>query len=194
MGKVNSFQCSNCQRTYIRWESPCRDCKGIDTIVEVATSVNRKSVRRRWQRVERETARDMLEADGPDPAYKNVASSTGKVGHITGMGFDAVSRTYTTEVKNKPLPKWLIVAWIQIQQKSIDLKKNALLHIKPPNLPMYFKVNGESFRSGTMAIMTQERHLELIKQVRVLSELELIISGDEKYKDLAEQLWILKRK
>lgn len=193
--KENKYKCASCERTYVAYESPCRDCKGIDTIKEIAGSTtSQKRVRGRWKRSERTLAKDMSAADGPDPFFKNIASSTGKVGHLTGLRFDTVSRTYTNEDKNRPLPKWLISAWILILQRSIDLKKNALLHVRPPNLPRTFKVNGETFNAGTMAIITQEHHLELVKQARILSDLEFIIESDEKYLPLAEELWALKHR
>lgn len=190
----SSWSCSGCQATYLRWQGICKNCGAIATILETKKSVNKSSIRRRWKNSERTLATEMVAADGPDPMYRNIASSTGRVGFITGMRFDTVSRTYVNEDKNRPLPKWLIEAWILIQQNAIDLKKNALLHIRPPNMPQNIKVNAETFRSGTMAIITQEHHLDLVKQARVLNELEKIIYTEEKYEKLADQLDLLKRR
>lgn len=187
------WKCTNCEKIYLRWEGIC-SCGEVGTIVEESLRKNDKAIRRRWKNSERTLAKDMIEADGADPLYRNIASSSGRVGFITGMRFDTVSRTYTNEDKNRPLPKWIIDAWILILQNSIDLKKNALLHIRPPNLPPTFKVNGESFKSGTIAMITQEHHLDLVKQARVLNDLEEIIYNDSKYKDLQEELWRLKQK
>ena len=187
------WKCTVCDKKYIVWQGICT-CGEIGTIVEQTLRKNDSSIRRRWKNSERTLAKSMVEADGEDPLYRGIASSTGRVGFVTGMRFDTVSRTYVNEDKNRPLPKWLIDAWILIQQRSIDLKKNALLHIRPPNMPATIKLNGENFKSSTMAIITQDHHLELVKQAKVLRELEEIILSNPKYKALQEQLWILKKK
>lgn len=192
--KVKRFVCSECGDAQLVWEGFCRACKAVGTYKETGSVTSQKTVRLRWKRRERQTAKEMQQADGPDPAFKNIASSTGKVGHLTGLRFDAVSRTYTTEDKNRPLPLWLINAWILILQKSTELKKNALLHITPPNLPVSYKVNGESFKSGTMAVITQAHHLELVKEARVLRELEELINNDIRYRELSEEIWKLRHK
>ncbi len=139
-------------------------------------------------------ARDTQEADGPDPRYKNIASSTGKVGHLTGLRFDAISRTYVSEDKNRPLPKWLIDAWILILQRSIDNQKNAQLRLNPPNIAKTFLINGEKIKTPSMTVITYERHLELIKSARVLNELEQMIFSDNKYQELQKVFWGLKDK
>lgn len=193
--KIPAWKCSTCETPSLKWNGICRNCGGIATIVEVAkNTTSQKTVRRRWKTVERDSARTMKDADGDDPLFRNIASSTGKVGHLTGLRFDAISRTYVTEVKNRPLPKWIVDAWIQILQISVDRKKNALLHIKPPNLPARFLINGEKIKTGTMAVITQEHHLDLVKAARILNELEVTIASDVKYKDLAELLWMLNNK
>lgn len=194
MAKLKRFVCSECGDAQLVWEGFCRACRAVGTYKETGSVTSQSTVRRRWKRRERQTASEMQKADGPDPAFRNIASSTGKVGHLTGLRFDAVSRTYATEDKNRPLPAWIINAWVLILQKSTELKKNALLHITPPNLPKTFKVNGEVFKSGTMAVITQEHHLELVKEVRILNELEQIIDNDVRYINLREEIWRLRHK
>lgn len=190
----SEWKCSGCEKIYIKWQGICYDCGGINTILETKKSVNRASVRRRWKGSERGLGTDMQNADGEDPKYRGVASSTGRVGFITGMRFDTVSRTYVNEDKNRPLPKWLIDAWILIIQISIDKQKNAHLRLNPPNVPSHIKVNGEKFKTPSMSVITYDHHLELVSQVRVLSDLEKIIYSDEKYQDLQEELWRLKKR
>lgn len=187
------WKCTHCEKIYLRWEGICA-CGEVGTIIEESLRKNNATIRRRWKNSERTLAKDMIEADGPDPLYRNIASSSGRVGFITGMRFDTVSRTYTNEDKNRPLPKWIIDAWILILQNAIDKKKNALLRMNPPNLPKTFKVNGETFKTGTIAMITQERHLDLVKQARVLNDITEIIFSDSKYEDLQEELWRLKEK
>lgn len=192
--RPKKFVCSECGDAQLVWEGFCRACGKVGTYKETGSVTSQKTVRRRWKRNERETARSMLIADGPDPLFNHIASSTGKVGHITGLRFDAVSRTYTTEDKNRDLPIWIINAWILIQQRATDLKKNALIHITPPNMPKTFKLNGETFKTGSMAVITQDHHLDLVRQARILYELEQIIFSNKKYEDLQEELWRLKER
>jgi uncharacterized protein YpiB (UPF0302 family) len=121
----------------------------------------------------------MLAADGEDPMFKGIASSAGRVGHITALQFDAVSRTYVTENKNRKLPTWLIKAWVQINQRGKDYNKNVLLHIDPPNMPKDAPLNGVNFKLGTMAIITQERHEELIREERILRSIEEALQNND---------------
>lgn len=172
------FVCSNCGNKHMKWEGICRSCKQAGTLEEVilapatprarATTAQKK-LQRRSKDSERSIARRMLEVDGPDPMFKNIASSTGRIGFITGMRIDAVSKSYVTENKNRKLPVWLIKAWELINQRAIDFDKNALLHIEPPNMPREIPINGTKHKLSTLAIITQTRHEELIKAEKALA-------------------------
>ena len=130
-----------------------------------------KRLRRRAKESERDIAKRMVSADGADPAYRNIASSTGRIGFITGMRVDAISRSYVTENKNRKMPTWLIQAWVLINQRAVDFNKNALLHVDPPNMPRDFVIHGGKQKLDTMAILTQTRHEELINHERILEAL-----------------------
>ena len=165
------FRCTQCSTAQIKWEGICRNCGGINTLQEIVLIPTKdkprgtneaRRLRRRAKDSERGIARRMLEADGADPAFKNIASSTGRIGHITGIRVDAVSKNYVTENKNRKVPTWMIDAWILIQQRAHDFNKNALLHVEPPNMPKEIPVNGKLIKLDTMAIISQDRHEELI--------------------------------
>jgi hypothetical protein len=122
----------------------------------------------------------MVAADGPDPAFSKIASSTGRIGHISGIRVDAVSRTYVTENKNRKMPTWLIQAWLLINQKGDEFQKNILLHVDPPNMPRDYQSQGLKKKLDTMAIICQSRHEELIIKEKALAELERILLSDIK--------------
>lgn len=175
-----NFKCEKCGKAYIKWAGNCyAGCKLAGTIVEQKPSTNKptggtadaKRLRRRAKDSERGIAKRMLSADGPDPSFRNIASSTGRIGHITGMRVDAISKNYVTENKNRKMPSWLLDAWILINQRAFDFNKNALLHVDPPNMPKTFPIQGSTQKLDTMAIITQGRHEELIKHERILERI-----------------------
>lgn len=177
--------CSKCGKTFLKWQGICSSCGAagtINTLEPRAASTEtpeRKTIRRRWQTRERDKARRMTTVDGHDPAFKHIASSTGKVGMITGMRIDAVSMSYVTEIKNRVLPGWLNDAWLLINQRSIDFGKNALLHLDPPNKAKDFVLNGTKYKLGPMEVITETRHEDLIRIEKKLSAIEnVIISGE----------------
>jgi hypothetical protein len=133
----------------------------------------------------------MLSVDGPDPKYENITSSTGRVGHITGMRIDAISRSYVTENKNRKLPSWLIIAWTLLQQRGISFNKNILLHIDPPNMPREYPIEGRKEKSETMSVITSSRHEELIKNERIMAEL---LTGLDDRDPTVLRYWELKEK
>lgn len=136
----------------------------------------------------------MLEADGSDPAFEKITSSTGRVGHITGMRIDAISRTYVTENKNRKMPTWLIDAWILINQKGKDFGKNVLLHVDPPNMPKEILVNGSREKLDTLSIIPQSRHEELITTERILADLLAEIQISDQYSELLSIYFALQQR
>lgn len=163
--------CSSCSAKYIKFWGSCKNCKKAGTLKEVQliepkpkATLSQKSLMRRSKNSERTIARRMLDADGQDPNFAKIASSTGRIGHITNIRVDAVSKQYFTENKNRVMPKWVIDAWILINQKATDSSKYALLHMEPPNMPKDFLLNGERHKLDTMAIIRQDRHEQLIAE------------------------------
>lgn len=175
------WKCSKCNASYLRWEGRCRNCKEVNTLQEFQLvpvkikpkpTLSQKALMRRSKNSERESARHMVSVDGIDPMYAKIASSTGRVGFITGMRIDGVSKNYVIENKNRVLPKWLIDAWILILQRSEDFQKYALLHLDPPNAPREYQINGVKRKTSTMYIITEARHDDLITKEKELDELK----------------------
>lgn len=83
----------------------------------------------RWKGQEREISRHMQTADGPCEhiALKLLQSSTGRLGHLQTLRMDSASKNYIIEVKNRKLPKWIVDAWVLIQQHGVNYTSNGLL-------------------------------------------------------------------
>ena len=144
-------------------------------------TLSQRSLGERAKRSERAIARRMQDIDGRDPEFSRIASSTGRVGHITNLRFDAVSTSYVIENKNRILPGWLIKAWILIQQRASDFNKHALLHVEPPNMPKTVPLNGQQLKMDNMAIIGQTWHEYLIMRSKKLELLENYILGGEQH-------------
>jgi hypothetical protein len=174
------WRCEQCGFAHLTFEGTCRECGAIGTLLEVVlvptkprfggTDAARK-LRRRAKDSERGIARRMVAVDGVDPAFSKIASSTGRIGHISGIRVDAVSLHYVTENKNRKIPSWMALAWTLINQRAFDFNKHALLHIEAPNVPRDVQLNGVRLKIDTMAIITQTRHEELIRAEQMLKEL-----------------------
>jgi hypothetical protein len=192
------YKCSICNYNHLKWQGKCKSCGAIGTINKTsvnpqtanAAAASTKKLLRRAKDSERNIAKRMTAIDGHDPAFRNIASSTGRIGHITGIQVDAISTNYVIENKNRKMPAWLILAWIIINQKSVDFGKNALLHVDPPNMPREFHSQGGLKKLDTMAIITQTRHEELITNEKVLQALvrEINLGGYEDLEHLYFQL------
>jgi hypothetical protein len=190
-----SFVCSQCGYSQIKWSGFCGKCKSVDTMKEkqilppkVKQAPTQRSIGERAKRSERAIAKSMTAVDGPDPEFSRIASSTGRVGHITNLQFDAVSRSYVTENKNRVMPSWLIKAWVQINQIAEDYHKAALLHVEPPNMPKTFPLHGKSHNLGTMAIISKARHDHLIARDRKLSEIEELVLNRTSVAEMAYEI------
>jgi hypothetical protein len=107
---------------------------------------------RRSKESERTLGRFLLEHDGPDPALAAITSSTGRVGHITDLQFDVLSRSYAAENKQVKVPVKLLAWWLKIIAISAQHNKQPLLRIEPTN----------ERRLPAMHIITAERHAELL--------------------------------
>lgn len=119
----------------------------------------------RWKRCEREDSRWLRDHDGVDPVMARVATSTGRLGHITYMGLDTSSLHYVGETKARKLPQWVIDAWTQINQIALDRKDRApILFLHPGgDNETTFVHDGKSHRLPTMHVMTEERHRHLLE-------------------------------
>jgi hypothetical protein len=116
---------------------------------------------RKAKQTERDSGKWLLEHDGPDPAWQTVSSSTGRVGHITQLQFDVVSRQYAGEVKNIIVPAKIFGFWMKIVSIASMHRKNPVLIIAPNN---EYKQTGFPKKAPTMHIITEERHAELLQK------------------------------
>lgn len=181
------YKCTNCSKKYLKWQGICTGCNSGGTLQEVMllppkpkATLSQRALGQRAKRSERTIARRMQDIDGRDPEFSRISSSTGRVGHITNLRFDAVSTSYVIENKNRILPGWLIKAWILIQQRASDFNKHALLHIEPPNMPKTVPLNGQQLKLDNMAIIGQTWHEYLIMRSKKLELIEnYVLSGDE---------------
>lgn len=107
----------------------------------------------RSKQSERDLGKYLLRLDGPDPSFRHIASSTGRVGQITDMQFDVVSRTYAAENKQVKLNKKLLGWWDKINEVAAKHDKQPMLRIVPTN----------DGRHQELHIITAERHAELLE-------------------------------
>lgn len=116
---------------------------------------------RRSKQSERDLGKFLLLHDGPDPQMSRITSSTGRVGHITELQFDVLSRTYAAENKQVKVPVKFLSWWLKIIAISKEHGKQPLLRIEPTNMR----------RLPEMHIITAERHAELLQAESDLSDL-----------------------
>lgn len=125
---------------------------------------SKQALLRRSKTAEREFARWLTTEDGFDPRYRNLTTSTGRIGQITGIQADILSVHYIGEAKNEKFPlKWLRY-WHKIVSKGTEWKKDPILLILPPN-------RGEvDPRLPALHIITPERHAELLRKEKYYDE------------------------
>jgi hypothetical protein len=120
---------------------------------------------RRAKDSERDLARFLMKHDGPDPRMTGIASSTGRVGHITNMQVDVLSRSFAAENKHIIVGAKLSQAWLQINDVAVVHGKDALLRIEPSNNRLGRKV-------PDLIIITSEKLAELLRKEQELDHLE----------------------
>jgi hypothetical protein len=133
-----------------------------------------RSVSQKWKTRERADSQWLRDHDGPDPMMVHVATSTGRLGHISYLGIDTSSLHYLGESKARTLPKWIVDAWIQINQKAVERQdRSPVLFMHPSgDNDTSFMCLGKSYRLPVMHIITPERH-------RFLLECERIVEGND---------------
>lgn len=108
-----------------------------------ATSRKEKlALLRRSKTSEREFARWMVKHDGPDTRMRGLTTSTGRIGHVTGIRADTLSATFIGENKNARLNATLAKFWQLICEKGLEWVKHPVLHWEPSNAKDY-PVNGK---------------------------------------------------
>ncbi len=119
------------------------------------------------KRLERDLGKFLLTYDGMCPIWGEIASSTGRIGHITELGMDVVSHTYVAEAKHREsMPQWFIGAWEQILEKGETHNKVPLLAVKKNRVKI-------------MHIITEERHAELLECEKLVKESDFFEDRDE---------------
>lgn len=176
------YICSNCAKKYIKWQGTCTECHKGGTLEEKILipakpkpTISQKALQARSKRSERAGASSLQAADGVAPEFQGIASSTGRIGHITALQIDGVSRSYVQENKNRVLPSWMIKAWIVINQGAVLWNKEPVLRLDPPNMPKTIPAQGKQIPLSVMAVITEKRHEYLVTRDRQLAELETIL-------------------
>jgi hypothetical protein len=125
---------------------------------------SQQSILRRSKRSERDLAKWQQEHDGPDPKYKHLTTSTGRIGHITQLEADTLSKHYLGENKNEIVPKKWLLYWQKINSHAVEWGKDALLRFEPSNR------DDVDHRLPDMHIITPSRHAELLRKERWYDE------------------------
>lgn len=124
----------------------------------------KRALLRRSKRSERDLAKWQQEHDGPDPRYRGLVTSTGRIGHVTNIRADTLSRSYLGENKNEVVPvKWLRY-WALICEKATEWGKEPLLRFEPSNRGAVDR------KLPDMHMITPERHAELLRKERWYDE------------------------
>ena len=78
-----------------------------------------------WKSWESKLCKELLAVVGPvtEPGLRTLATSTGRVGHLTSLGFDGLVGTagrlgLVVEAKRRKMPKWFLEAVAQISEIS----------------------------------------------------------------------------
>jgi hypothetical protein len=133
----------------------------------------RNDIQRRLRRAkdsERRFGKWLLLHNGPDPRYQlggGVVTTTGRVGHITGLQFDILSLDYTGENKNEKVPATWWNYWTKVFAKSIEEGKHPCIRIEPTN-DAARTVLGR--KVPNLHLISEERHAELLDIERSVRE------------------------
>lgn len=132
---------------------------------------------RRAKDSERRAAKWFMEHDGPDPRFPPgslLVTSTGRVGHVTGLQFDILSKTYAAENKHIRVPANLWKFWKQIVNVAFKQGKEPCLVLEPA-MPEK-RIDGLPI--PVMHMISEQRHAELLRCEKALVELQMQVSRD----------------
>jgi hypothetical protein len=129
----------------------------------------------RSKQSERDLGHWLQENDAPDSKWRNIASSTGRVGHLTGLQFDVVSLHYAAENKQVKVPARLWKWWKQLLDVASTQGKDALLRIEPTNLDLGVPAKLRKHVSS-LHIITEDRHKELLEAEKQRDFLEMRVA------------------
>lgn len=118
-----------------------------------------------------------MEHDGPDPRYPPgslLVTSTGRVGHITGLQFDILSKTYAGENKHIKVPANLWKFWKQIVNVAFKQGKEPCIVLEPAMDEK--RIDGLPI--PVMHMISEARHAELLRCERELIRLQELGRAD----------------
>ena len=122
----------------------------------------------RWKRKEREISRFFQTHDGltENPTLRKLQTSTGRVGHLTDLGFDSVSRSFLIEVKCRTLPLWQHTAWVQAVQLAADYGLAPALALTHAEAQRTYTHHGKVQALPDLVCITPERLAQLLAYER----------------------------
>ena len=88
-----------------------------------------------------------------------LVTTTGRIGHITSLQADCMSKTYLSEVKNIKVWAGLWAFWKQIVVKAAQHGKEPMMAIYPSNEDTVM----EGVKVPGFHIITEDRHAELLR-------------------------------
>jgi hypothetical protein len=125
------------------------------------TATETRRLLRRAKRSERDFAKWLVKHNGPDgdPTHMSIMTSTGRVGHVTNIQADCLSRSYMGENKNEILPAKFAKYWQKICQVASQWSKEPVLRMDAAD-PKKYMVNGKPL--PVVHLISEERHGELL--------------------------------
>jgi len=129
-----------------------------------------RSRSQKWKLSERESSVFLRDEDGqdPDPTIQQLQTSTGRLGHLTSLGYDTSSKHYVGEVKRRVLPAWIIEAWVQINQIGLRRKRHPVLFLHIADTQdKKFECDGKQYDIPELHCLTAERHKQLLEYERI---------------------------
>ena len=97
------------------------------------------------------------------------------MGHITGLQFDVISKTYAAENKQVKVPARLWKWWKQILDVAATQNKEALLRIEPTNIDLGVPLKLRK-KVPSIHMLTEARHAELLEAEKQRDFLELRVA------------------
>ena len=114
-----------------------------------------------WKRDERSVSQWFQNHDGVNGTFSKIATSTGRLGHITQLQVDSASAHYCIEVKRRETaPAWLTDCWSQINQIAGLHGFSPVLVLRLPSEHYIFE--GKQRPLPLLHIITPERHAVLL--------------------------------
>lgn len=83
-----------------------------------------------WKDSERQLGMWLKEHDVPDKFFEKAETSCGRIGYLTGLQMDVISKNFVGENKSREdCPKWLSEAFLLLLQKSDEWRRPGILRM-----------------------------------------------------------------